>query len=561
MTLYRSDVARTPSEQSPFAMPTRYNKGALPSLVILAALVMFHLPYCTSYFITDDPVCLYCSHHSSLSLFFDRASYSCFSNVHFTPLLPLSFKPDWWLFTLNPLGPHLHNLLAALVAVFLSYQALIRTALSPLLAALLVALWAFSPPLTLVTAMMTTRHWIWGLCSALLAVFFFLRWEQERKNRILLLALFFHLLAALWKEGYLTLPAVIFLAASGPIPEKIRKVLPFAAVSVLYLGWRIFMLRGFGGYPWVDLSVSAALSHLLWSPFVLSRIFFAVPWLLPGVLLLLGRDLGKFLLLWIAVASPVSPILPTDYPSDFDMRLFFPLSWVALWGIAQALQRLPAQGKVIGVYGLCALSLAVNLPRATAILSALSQGGEEGKQVVRFLQEVSCPKVYLVGTAAPQWYLSSMLKIHKELLQAPMAEGVALSPTGSLMSHGLLTIDTPENPCGVFRYNNGTFTPAVGETAQAVERFLRERKGPVPVLHGSGADHRLMLTWSEVEGSADYLLYYGDESGVYGDALPLKKSPFVFPNFPSRTYYFTIAARYPDGTIGVPSAEVRVTIP
>jgi len=533
----------------------------LPLLGVVVGVIVQHAPYLTAYFITDDPVCLYCSHHSPLKLFFDRAAYSCFSSVHFTPLLPLSFKPDWWLFRLNPLGPHLHNLLAALVAVFLTYLALLRTVFSPFLAALLVALWAFSPPFTLVTGMMTTRHWIWGLCSVLLAIFFFLRWEQENRKTTLLLALFFHLLALLWKEGYITLAAVIFLFASGRIPEKVRKALPFAVVSGLYLGWRIFMLRGFGGYPWVELSAPTALSHLFWSPFVLSQIFFSLPWLLPGILLLLGRDLGRFLLLWIAVAAPVTPILPTNYPSDFDMRLFFPLSLAALWGMAQALQRLPAKGSLIACVGLCALSLAVNLPHGATLLSALHRGGEEGRRVIQFLRKVPCAKVYLVGTAVPQWYLASMLEIHRELLHLPMAKGVALNPTGSLMSRGLITIDTSDAPCGVFRYHNQTFTPAGGEVAQAVEHFLFERRGPAPTLQGNASDHRLLLTWSPVEGSSDYLMYYGGESGIYEDALPLKKSPFIFRNFPSGAYYFTVAARYADGTIGTPSAEVRVTIP
>jgi hypothetical protein len=395
----------------------------------------------------------------------------------------------------------------------------------------------------------------------LLTVFLFSRWEEKRGKGLLLLTLFFQLIATLWKEIYLPLPAVIFLLASGGVKEKMTKSLPFVAVSVLYLGWRLFMLRGLGGYPWVDLSWSSFASGLLWSPLVLSRVLFFVSWLLPFLLLLLGYSLGKFLLLWIAFALPVSPILPTDYPGDFDMRLFFPLSWVAVWGIGQALQRVPARASLSGAFILCALSLTFTLPRSAAILSWLDKAGEEGRQVVKSLQEVPCPKVYLVGASVPHWYLSSMLKIQQELLRTATTKGVSLSQTGYVMSPGLIKIDTPHNPCGVFRYHGGAFAPASGEVAEEVERFLHERRGPAPLLHGSGADHTLSLWWSPVEGSAAYLVYYGDESGIYFDAIPVEKPSFVYRNFAAGTYYFTVAARYPDGAIGAPSTETAVTVP
>jgi len=159
----------------------------------------------------------------------------------------VTIKADWLLFKMNPLGYAVHIILSLLVAsivlyFFLRLYTARQTALFGVLLFLL-------HPITLhMTSIFFRKHYMEGLFCALLGMYFFVR--ADRMGRASVLSAIFYLIASLYREVYVVLPAIAFLISEQRILwKRLRNTLPLWAGLLIYTVWRLWIREGMGGYP------------------------------------------------------------------------------------------------------------------------------------------------------------------------------------------------------------------------------------------------------------------------------------------------------------------------
>jgi hypothetical protein len=198
----------------------------------------------------------------------------------YRPLLMVSFGLNYFLGLLDPWGYHLVNLLIHMVCalfVFLVTLNLLRITniekeseddrnrLTALFAALI---FAAHPVQT------ESVTYIIGRSSSLTALFFltavwaYIRYRVAGKIRYTFLALFFYVCSLLVKEAAITLPLVlIFFDLFFPLHRswkgRLAGILPFIALSAIYLGFRFYIL-GVGQFT--TTAVRPLYDHLLTQP-------------------------------------------------------------------------------------------------------------------------------------------------------------------------------------------------------------------------------------------------------------------------------------------------------
>jgi hypothetical protein len=289
---------------------TFQRKEILSLLAFLPLLFALNYRLLTGWFMVDDTAMIFCSGFDTIRLLFDKGTYLYFNQLFFTPLLPISFKIDWYLFKMNPAGYHLHNMLAAWFCCILLYVVL-RNYLKPFFAWLGVMLFAISLPVSFDIGWITRRHYLWGFFFMLVAVHFFTQWENDKKPFKIILSLVCTLISLLFKEAYAVLPLFVLLLATGSPFVRIRKSIPFLIVLVMYLLWRLFILGSMGGYPgFSDTSFLVLSKKMITMPFDLSGSLFGL-WFLPiALVLLIGFfDIRVALLTGVAAYMVMLPFI------------------------------------------------------------------------------------------------------------------------------------------------------------------------------------------------------------------------------------------------------------
>lgn len=214
--------------------------------VFFATLWMFYDPLLDSYFFSDDiPWIWFSATKSVAQIFFSPEHSRAISGSNFTPMLGLSYKIDWLLFKMDPQGYALHNLFAVLLSGAAFFSLLRHYSNSSAGLAGLV-LFTLSPVTLSVFSWSATRHYSEGLFFALITVHLYLK--KSTTGRSSVPGAVFYLVAALFKEIYVVLPAILFFVTKGSIGRRMRNTAHFWAVFVIYFFWRFWMLRGMGGY-------------------------------------------------------------------------------------------------------------------------------------------------------------------------------------------------------------------------------------------------------------------------------------------------------------------------
>lgn len=311
--------------------------------VLLLLLIFFSRPYLSSWFIIDDMSLIHAAAtKSSIGMLFDRETYLTFHQLFYTPLFPLLFKPDWFLFKLNPAGYHALNLTAVFLTSLMAYRVL-RLYLPSLNAWAGTCLFSFSYPNITNIAWITRKHYIWGTFLILLSFYLFKK-SEKTKNRLFFagsLSAFF--MALLLKEAFVTLPAAIFLLSSGGLKPRILKTMPYCLVLGVYVLLRYYFLGGLGGYIYIQTMAFDAFTFLLNGleglEYALSVIWGSSRLFLAAVFVLLILTIRKswiFVLLFFIWAGPFM-ILRFEkgdftqfyYPSKFTLAVFVVSSLVA----------------------------------------------------------------------------------------------------------------------------------------------------------------------------------------------------------------------------------------
>jgi hypothetical protein len=223
-------------------------KNLLLSIFLLSILFVLHSPNLNSWFIADDPQIIYCSQKPLPKFFFDKEAHYLYNTLFYAPLHPLYYKIDFLLFRLKPFGYHVVNVMALFLVSVILYRVFSLYIERPY-AFLGAVVFSVLPPSTFDAGWITTRHYLLGLLFYLLSLWFFRRWEENKKNLYIGLAVFSGMLAFLSKELFVSLPLVVFIFARGGFKSRVKKAIPFVAALLVYLLWRIHMLEGIGGYP------------------------------------------------------------------------------------------------------------------------------------------------------------------------------------------------------------------------------------------------------------------------------------------------------------------------
>lgn len=532
------------------------------SLIPVLALLLLHGPHRDDGYVADDAVAAQCAARPLLNLFADRRDALCYSGVHFTPLLPASFKIDWVVSGSDATGSRAHNLLVAAVLAIGACGVLARMA-GIWVGSLLTTAWVLSPPFTLVTGWLVTRQYLWGLLLSGVAIAGQRRWLSAGSRVALGISLLAFLSALLWKDVYLPVVVLVTIGTPGSIRERVAAAVPFALVAAFYFAWRVALLGGIGGYGEIGLSLGGLAAGIAASPFVAFRELFGIGWLWPLPFLVGGMSsVIETAAIWSAVVAPLAVVFPSTPVGVFEMRYLFPCSAVAYWMVARALGRRGASVRWIGASLILGSSLWFGLPRSLAILEELRSAGREGEVLLQQLETTACERITVVGlTRTPQWFATGMKRLHAERMGRQLPTAVLVGDVAAQASRGLLPLDDARLECGLFAYRDGRLTRTNGEVARSTEAWLAERVGQGPGITATVSGGSVDLQWTRIDGAIRYLLFYGEESDVYGAALPVPSSGYPARNLPSGRYFFRVAAVGPDGSIGPLSEQVEVIVP
>jgi len=385
---------------------------------ILFILIIINYEVLDTWFIIDDTANIFCSSFDTIKLLFDRDTYLFFNQLFFTPLLPISFKIDWYLFRLNPIGYHLHNLIAAFLGCIFFYK-IQRLYLSPLFSWLGTILLSISLPITFDIGWITRKHYLWGFSFALMALYLLKRWEVNRKNYLLFFSLIGALLSFLFKEAYAFLPAIIFIVSSGSLKERAKKTIPYIFILAIYIFWRVYMLGGLGGYPGsTDKSFLFLLNKFLHMPMDLSENLYGFSFFLFLLLIILALVNFKMLFL-IALMSMIviSPFV--FYPGGGFLLATKPLSFVAVisFTLSYIMSKLSLRHKG---------SLLIFLPFLILVLFGSISKIRDGQEVIirlstnyeRASKEImknQDQKILIVGNYS--YYFSNLEDIYRKMIK------------------------------------------------------------------------------------------------------------------------------------------------
>ncbi|MDQ7788272.1 MAG: hypothetical protein RDU01_11775 [Thermodesulfovibrionales bacterium] len=275
------------------------------SVLALYALSALYIPLLGSYFFADDTQAIwFAASKSAGQIFFDPDNYRGLSGSNFTPMVGVTFKIDWLLFKLDPWGYTVHSLIAVLLAgtgLFL----FLRLYTDTLTSFTAFVMYLLNPLVLSVYGWCSSRHYIEGLFFALLALYF--HGKADRKGNISFLSGILYLVASLYKEVYVILPALAFLITQGTAIQKVKRTLPMWGCLLVYSIWRFRMLGGIGGYPFGDalnLQTAAAGVYRL-AEFLPRHLFGAYSLLFWGIVLIMLLTLSRKKVLFVVIVFPV----------------------------------------------------------------------------------------------------------------------------------------------------------------------------------------------------------------------------------------------------------------
>lgn len=232
--------------------PRRMIAGSLA----LAFLTFFiHGSVLDGWWLSDDPqVLVHALTETPATVLFSPPAWRYLSSSSFTPLVTISFDLDLWIGGLEPRVFYLHQL--AMIAIGSILLFLLLAHMGRLLPAWLAAIAFLVAPATVLAAGgLMVRHYVEGLVLALAALLLWQRANAAGTSRgrglLAAAAALAYLLAMLAKEFFAPLPLLMIWqarAAGASWRWIVIHLVPSALASLIYIGWRTWMLGSGGGY-------------------------------------------------------------------------------------------------------------------------------------------------------------------------------------------------------------------------------------------------------------------------------------------------------------------------
>jgi hypothetical protein len=326
-------------------------------------LLVIYWPVLNAYFMADDPYLLQATiEHGPWRHFVDPSLRLPETPLVLMPWLHVSFFMDYRLFGIEPLGYYAHQLGALWLVVMLLY-AVWRDVVAPLACTVALGWLLLAAPAAQAAQFLMTRHYLEGLCLALLAVLCQRRAQEQSSLGWAVLAAGWYGLAMTAKEIFVPMPLLFFRMR----PKRL--LVPHALCIIAYFFWRAAMLgpahlfTGYGDTEPMDSHAILGLPH---------RFLELMGWRSNGVLgmelVLASTALAALVkqyssrLLFFAAAGTLLPLLPV-LPIMQPRFLLVPAVWLAL-GIALVVQR---AGRSIGKPWIIAAGGAILYGQAVAM--------------------------------------------------------------------------------------------------------------------------------------------------------------------------------------------------
>ena len=297
-----------------------------PYLIFGITILFLYWPLRHAGFIIDDPQYVWFSAGNSIyNIFSDPPTYMYINPSNFTPMLGLTFKIDSHFFKANPTGYNLHSFLSLFLTASMLYVFL-RLYVSKVAAFCGAMLFIVNPVTVAVTSWLSTRHYIEGMFWALLTLCLVKMYDKEKGKFRYILSGITYLIASLYKEVYVILPAVAFLISKGAATERFRKTLPLWAGLILYIPYRIYMLGGrAGGYPGSVWTPEGMIQNFLNLPYITLNLLFGRFWLIGAifiiglsvVFLLKKKGFHGYTTALILYSVITLPVIPLNNPSSW----------------------------------------------------------------------------------------------------------------------------------------------------------------------------------------------------------------------------------------------------
>jgi hypothetical protein len=509
----------------------------------------------------------------AIRLLYDSAVALDVNWVWFRPLGDLSYTLDYQLWGLNPAGYHAHSLLlhclvVAMLVWFLR-EWLDAGPESPRQDSATIWLIAIAFTVNPITAQTVTRpsnrYDLYATLLVLIALLALRRWRRGARPVWHALALGAAFGAFASKDSAVVLLPLVFLFSPGGVPERLRAMWPFAAVGLLYVGWRLLVVQGIGGYVWLDWSW-----HDLFNPAtylkmatVMIRAAWGSPWPLGALVLGVLASPKRSLLTSLAFLAALAPVIPLRSLGSSDLRLYvyyLPLVTflIALGTTMTALERRKG-GRVVSL--LCLLVLTwQGFQGIQPTLATEARLGEPTRAAATSLARLSPPVAgvsdYFLRDGA--FYVSIMTAL---LTGTPSENWRVLDPNSSLLSHGLVA-KVEAGAARIFRYDGAGWQDTTTDTVAAIRDSLAKRMAPAPSLKVTVHGYRVTVRIAAgTTHRGPFKLYFNrrGESGIY-EGFILTLTPVTRFSVPRGSYTLTATYETPNGE-SLPASEVRLLVP
>lgn len=281
----------------------------------------------------DDPVvALYVTKFPNiLGYFFSPVQWQELGVPFFTPWLILDFRIDQAMAGLQPWFFYLHHLAVIWLNSLFTFI-LLRRFVAPVWALVCAGLFLLGAPVVVVSQQLMSRHYPTGLLFAIVSILLWLHYREKSSWFLLASAVGFYLLALLNKEIFVPLPLVLCCLGAGRLRERLRDVLPFVIIAIVFIVWRAEMVGTLvGGYSG-RLQISSGLFasyktivEIIFGPGRFALYFFSAMFVLAFYLFR-----RHFLLLIAAFIALSLPFLAVQASADVTVFRFAFLPWWAV---------------------------------------------------------------------------------------------------------------------------------------------------------------------------------------------------------------------------------------
>lgn len=520
-------------------------------LAILALGILFHGSALRGWWLNDDPqVLLHAVRNSPAEALFNPVKWRELSSSNFTPLVTLSFDFDLLVAGLSARSFYRHQVLAILLAAVLLLMVL-RRHMDPVLAAIITATFVVAPMTVMAARSLMIRHYVEGLCLALVSLFLFEKGtaKPDRRLRYDTGSALLYLLAILGKEVFYPLP-LLFLMQARVVGQSwrvvMRRLLPATVIALIALGWRRAMLGSVGGYGGSIDSSDLLPLPLAVSSFIVGSVPLAVRILLALVVLVLlavsmradrGRTFALILALFFIALLPLLPVAGAIEP-----RYAFVPSVITLCAIGLLLESVRRSK-----WGSESVRRNVVLGGAALVFLLLFVRGQKVRVEFDPLYRVMVAEgryVWREGERAPTllagsqgWYLSGLSELRKQ-------QGKGKGPAFVLSQYALSLPDRDVSHVVAFNNEAGAIGPLSPEVLQAAQADRRKFRPDIPLtvlLSRKGND----LSWTMgPPGAASWIFLTYPE----GDEYPIDGQGWIRIPETRELQRFRIRRTLPDGS-------------